>query len=88
MDLYTEFISLEPDLFSMNIENSYARLNATEDDVILQCVDQIVDSLFSTIATLVCLDFFRGREVLSSTNGFDRVLFPSFVPGLERQRKW
>lgn len=53
MDQFTHFISLDAELFSLNVRNSYARLNALQDDTILQCADQIVYSLFSVFVTLV-----------------------------------
>jgi sec1 family domain-containing protein 1 len=51
-DQYLGFIALEPQLFSMGIPNSYAKLHARDEATVIGCVEKIVDSMFCVLATL------------------------------------
>jgi hypothetical protein len=52
MDQYLNFSSLEDDLFSLLVPESFVRLNGVTDSVVEAAVEQVVTGLFSTLVTL------------------------------------
>lgn len=63
-DLHTRFISLEQNLFSLNINNSYARLRYSEQNEaeLQSIIEQIVDGLFSVLITLGVIPIIRAQR--------------------------
>jgi len=53
-DQYMGFVSLESELFTLNMKDSFARYNSPslQDSAIEQCMDEIARGLCSTVATL------------------------------------
>ena len=52
MDQYLNFSSLEDDLFSLLVPNSFVRLNGSTDSDVEAVVEQVVTGLFSALVTL------------------------------------
>lgn len=60
-DQYLDFVVTEPELFSLQIENTYSQLNsrsATEDVINSMC-DKIADGLFNTVMTTNSIPIIR-----------------------------
>ncbi|KAI0565376.1 Sec1 [Gracilaria domingensis] len=61
-DLYSHFISLDADLFTLHISDSYVRLSATDDAHTLSpLLDRIVSGLFSVLLTIGVLPVIRAQ---------------------------
>lgn len=61
-DLFSDFISLEQSLFTLNIPQSYVQLKAPENESNLsKLLDQIVSSLFSVLLTLCIVPIIRAQ---------------------------
>jgi hypothetical protein len=60
-DQYLNWISAEPDLFSLNLDGAYGTLNSaqTSDEALDGLVDKIVSGLFSVVATMGTIPIIR-----------------------------
>jgi hypothetical protein len=58
-DQYMNFLSLEPNLFSLHHEHSYANLNGPDDTYVEETVNKMVHGLFSVLVTLGCVPIIR-----------------------------
>eukprot|EP00178_Gracilaria_changii_P016456 TRINITY_DN471_c0_g1_i1.p1 TRINITY_DN471_c0_g1~~TRINITY_DN471_c0_g1_i1.p1 ORF type:complete len:660 (+),score=105.90 TRINITY_DN471_c0_g1_i1:3318-5297(+) len=62
VDLYSHFISLDADLFTLHMSESYVRLKATHaEDSLVPLLDRIVSGLFSVLLTLGVLPIIRAQ---------------------------
>ena len=62
-DMHANFISLEEDLFSLNIANSYYKMKSVNDEkTTKEYVDSIVSGLFSVLVTLGTLPIIRAQK--------------------------
>lgn len=63
-DMYSSFISLEDNLFSLNLRGTYTSLNATKvtNAEVESCVKAIVDRLFCAVLTLGTVPIIRAQK--------------------------
>lgn len=63
-DMYADFLSLEPDLFSLNTQGVYSLLNdkAATSAQVEQQVERVVDSLFCAVVTLGTVPVVRAQR--------------------------
>lgn len=63
-DQYINYTSLSPNLFTLNIKNCYQELNIGQqkEEIIIDIIDKIVQSLFCVIATLQTIPIIRAQS--------------------------
>lgn len=57
-DQYVNFVSLESNLFSLNLRSSYAQLNALNDQIVMGIIDKVVEGLLALCVTMVTRSYF------------------------------